>query len=63
LAVFDLVRPFCGETVFLVVDDTLANKRGLKVFGTGMHYDPMLFSRSLKLTRWAHSWVVLGVIV
>ena len=63
LALFDLVRPFCGGTVFLVVDDTLANKRGLKVFGTGMHYDPMLSSRSLKLTRWAHSWVVLGVIV
>ena len=63
LALFGLVRPFCGETVFLVVDDTLANKRGRKVFGTGMHYDPMLSSRSAKITRWAHSWVVLGVIV
>ena len=63
LAVLDLVRPFCGETVFLAVDDTLANKRGSKVFGTGMHYDPMLSSRSVKVTRWAHSWVVLGVIV
>jgi len=57
------VRPFCGETVFVVADDTLANKRGLKVFGTGMHYDPMLSSRGLKITRWAHSWFVLGVIV
>ena len=55
LALFDLLRPCCGETVFLVVDDTLANKRGRKVFGTGMHYDPMLSSRSVKVTRWAHS--------
>ena len=63
LAVFDVMRPFCGETVFLAVDDTLANKRGPKVFGSGMHYDPMLSSRRVKITRWAHSWVVLGVIV
>jgi len=27
-------KPFCGETVFLAIDDTLANKRGHKVFGT-----------------------------
>jgi len=47
LALFDLLRPCCGETVFLVVDDTLANKRGRKVFGTGMHYDPMLSRRSV----------------
>jgi len=63
LAVFDVFYTWCGETVFLAVDDTLANKRGLKMFGTGMHYDPMLSSRGLKVTRWAHSWVVLGVIV
>ena len=63
LAAFDVLRPYCGDTVFLVVDDTLAKKRGLKVFGTGMHYDPMLSSRGWKITRWAHSWVVLGVIV
>lgn len=63
LAVFEVLRPFCGETVFLAVDDTLANKRGPKVFGSGMHYEPMLSSRSVKIMRWAHSWVVLGVIV
>ncbi len=63
LALFDLLRPFCGETIFLAVDDTLANKRGPKVFGAGMHYDPMLSSRRTKVTRWAHSWAVLGVIV
>jgi hypothetical protein len=63
LAVFDVLYQGCGATVFLAVDDTLAHKRGLKMFGTGMHYDPMLSSRGVKVTRWAHSWVVLGVIV
>lgn len=50
-------------SVLLAVDDTLASKRGLKVFGAGMHYDPQLSSRSKSITRWSHNWVILGVIV
>jgi hypothetical protein len=63
LAVFDLMRPFLGEVVMLGLDDTLARKRGLKMFGCGMHHDPLLSSRSKTITNWGHSWVVLGVIV
>jgi hypothetical protein len=63
LAVFDLIRPHLGETVILGLDDTLARKRGLKMFGTGMHYDPLLSSRGKSITNWGHSWVVLGVLV
>lgn len=63
LAVFDLLRPFLGEVVMLGIDDTLARKRGLKMFGCGMHHDPLLSSRSKAITNWGHSWVVLGVIV
>lgn len=63
LAVFALIRPFLGEVVMLGVDDTLARKRGLKMFGCGMHHDPLLSSRSKTITNWGHSWVVLGVIV
>jgi hypothetical protein len=63
LKVFDLITPFLGETVFLAVDDTLARKRGLKTFGVGMHLDPIISSRGMKLTNWGHSWVVLGVLV
>ncbi|GAH51857.1 unnamed protein product, partial [marine sediment metagenome] len=33
------------ETVLLAADDTLARKRGHKVFGVGMHHDPLLSSR------------------
>jgi DDE superfamily endonuclease len=63
LAVFALVGPFFGEVVMLALDDTLARKRGLKMFGCGMHHDPLLSSRSKTITNWGHSWVVLGVIV
>jgi hypothetical protein len=47
----------------IAIDDTLARKRGLKMFGVGMHHDPLLSSRSKTITNWGHSWVVLGVIV
>jgi hypothetical protein len=63
LALFELMQPFLGNVVMLGLDDTLARKRGLKVFGAGMHHDPLLSSRSKAITNWGHSWVVLGVIV
>jgi SRSO17 transposase len=64
LAVFDRILPCLdGGPVFLALDDTLARKRGLKVFGVGMHHDPLISTRKVALTNWGHSWVVLGVIV
>jgi hypothetical protein len=47
----------------LAVDDTLCHKRGLTVYGTGMHHDPLISSRAKPLTRWGHDWVVLTLIV
>lgn len=63
LVVFDLIASWCGDTVLIAIDDTLARKRGLKMFGVGMHHDPLLSSRGKTITNWGHSWVVLGVIV
>ncbi|MFZ1007840.1 MAG: transposase [Candidatus Sulfotelmatobacter sp.] len=63
LAVFDLIQPFLGSVVMLGLDDTLARKRGLKMFGTGRHHDPLLSTRRTAVLNWGHSWVVLGVIV
>jgi SRSO17 transposase len=64
LAVFRVLEPLLGpDTIFLALDDTLARKRGLKVFGVGMHHDPLLSSRGMAITNWGHSWVVLGVVV
>jgi len=51
------------KPIFLAVDDTLARKRGLKIFGVGMHHDPLLSSRRTKIVNWGHSWVVLGVLM
>jgi hypothetical protein len=63
LTVFDLIVPWLGEVVMLGLDDTLARKRGLKMFGCGMHHDPLLSSRGYNVVNWAHNWVVLSVIV
>jgi hypothetical protein len=62
LAMFGLLQPFFAKTLFLVVDDTLARKRGKKIFGVGWHHDPLL--KNVKaLTSWGHSWVILGVVI
>lgn len=53
LKVFDLLTTG-KQTVFISADDTLLPRRGLKVFGTGMHRDPVLSSRSHHVTRWGH---------
>ncbi len=65
LALFEqLILPLTGNAVIrLALDDTLARKRGLKIFGVGMHHDPLLSTRKTAIMNWGHSWVVLGVIV
>jgi SRSO17 transposase len=64
LAVYDLIRKLLPQaTVFLAGDDTLLNRRGLKMFGAGMHRDPLLSSRGFTVVRWGHCWVVLCVVI
>jgi hypothetical protein len=63
LAVFGLILPLIDGAVLLAMDDTLARKRGLRVFGVGMHHDPLLSTRRTAITHWAHCWVVLGVVL
>ncbi len=52
-----------GALLIFTVDDTLCRKRGLTLYGVGMHYDPLISSRSKKLVSWGHDWVVLCVII
>jgi DDE superfamily endonuclease len=52
-----------GATLLWAVDDTLCRKRGLTLYGAGMHYDPLISSRSKALVSWGHDWVVLCLIV
>jgi len=62
LALFHLMVPLLAPgSVPLTLDDTLARKRGLKVFGAGMHHDPLYSSRHYAVMSWGHSWVVLAV--
>ena len=59
-----LVRLFAATGMIeLSIDDTLARKRGLTVYGTGMHHDPLLSSRRKALTSWGHDWVVLCLVI
>lgn len=57
LAVFKhLVLPLTGdEIILLAIDDTLARKRGLKIFGVGMHHDPLLSTRKTALMNWGRA--------
>jgi hypothetical protein len=52
-----------GATVLLAGDDTLCRKRGLGLFGAGMHHDPLSSSRKLKVFSWGHDWVTLCLVV
>lgn len=49
--------------IYLAGDDTLCRKRGLGLFGAGMHHDPLISSRAMKLVSWGHDWVTLSLIV
>ncbi len=52
-----------GSTLLWAVDDTLCRKRGLTLYGVGMHYDPLISSRAKSLVSWGHDWVVLCLII
>jgi hypothetical protein len=59
-----LLRYFVPHGVIHVaVDDTLRRKRGLSLFGAGMHYDPLMSSRSKRIVNWGHCWVVVSLVV
>jgi hypothetical protein len=52
-----------GAALLWAVDDTLCRKRGLTLYGAGMHYDPLISSRPKVLVSWGHDWVVLCLII
>lgn len=60
-----LVNSLVGPdaVILLAGDDTLCRKRGLGLFGAGMHHDPLISSRAMKLVSWGHDWVNLCLIV
>jgi hypothetical protein len=60
----EVVATFSPEGMIdLGVDDTLCRKRGLTIFGTGMHHDPLISSRKRVHVSWGHDWVILSLLV
>lgn len=49
--------------VRVVIDDTLAVKKGPKIFGLGNHLDPVRSTKRQKIFAFGHCWVVLAVLV
>jgi SRSO17 transposase len=52
-----------GATLLWAVDDTLSRRRGLTLYGAGMHHDPLISSRKKPLVSWGHDWVVLCILI
>lgn len=52
-----------GAPISIVVDDTLAPKKGPHVFGIGCHLDAVRSTRKYRVFCFGHCWVVLAVLV
>jgi hypothetical protein len=60
---FTSVRTLAGEVIRIVIDDTLATKKGPHVFGIGSHLDAVRSTRRFRVFCFGHCWVVLAVLV
>ena len=60
-----IVKTLIGKDASIVLagDDTLCRKRGLGIFGTGMHHDALSSSKSKKICHWGHDWVDLCIVI
>jgi hypothetical protein len=63
LAILAVQEFYPDGTIVAGVDDSLCRKRGLTIFGTGMHHDPLLSSRQRTWVSWGHDWVILSLII
>lgn len=58
-----LLRLFTPAALTIALDDTLAPKKGPKVFGLGTHLNPVRSTRRHRIFTFGHVWVVLAVLV
>jgi hypothetical protein len=58
-----LERCFKPDVLRVVIDDTLAAKKGPHVFGIGSHLDPVRSTKFCRIFTFGHCWVVLAVVV
>jgi hypothetical protein len=52
-----------GVRFWVVIDDTLAHKRGAKVAFGGIFLDAVLSTKRHKVFRFGNNWVLLGVVI
>ena len=60
-----IIDRLIGKAAVIVLsgDDTLCRKRGLGIFGTGMHHDALSSSKSQKICHWGHDRVDLCIVI
>jgi hypothetical protein len=63
VAVLIGTRLQCGGVLTLLVDDTLAHKRGQRVWGLGWFRDAVASTRKRTATASGHNWVVVAVAI
>src|SRR5258707_10395510 len=61
IAILILTRLPLGNTITLLVDDTLAHKRGKSVWGLGWWRDAVASTKKRVATASGHNWVVMAV--
>jgi hypothetical protein len=49
--------------ILVIIDDTLATKKGPKIFGLGNHLDAVRSTRRQKVFVFGHCWVVLAILI
>jgi hypothetical protein len=58
------IEPMLSDGVLrIVIDDTLASKKGPHVFGIGTHLDAVRSTKLYRVFSFGHCWVVLSVLV
>lgn len=60
---FRRIVALSSGAVRIVIDDTLASKKGPAIFGLGTHLDAVRSTRRQKIFVFGHCWVVLAVLV
>lgn len=52
-----------GDPIRIIVDDTLASKKGADIYGIGNHVDAVRSTKAVRVFAFGHVWVVLCVAV
>jgi hypothetical protein len=63
LAVAVIELAALDDWIRVVVDCTVAEHKGKKVYGKGCHHDAVRSTDTHKAYRWGHRWVTLAIVV